>query len=82
MLSIPKKLLQTVKNKIKKESWQLVEKQKSYSESKKCPKKSTYFGFKIHKGAGILKKTDTEHKTNYMECLNSRNKNIKGGGSL
>ena len=32
--SIPKKLLHIVGNKMRKESWQLVEKQKSYSKSK------------------------------------------------
>ena len=42
---------------------------------------------KIHKGAGIFKTAKTflnkgtQHKKNYMEGLNSENKNIKGGGS-
>ena len=35
VLSITKKLLHIVKNKIRKQSWQLVRKQKSYSKSKK-----------------------------------------------
>ena len=58
MLAIPKKLLHIVKNKIKKESWQLVEKQKSYSVSenvKKMPKKFKIFSLKIRKGAGTFK---------------------------
>ena len=45
---------------MKKESWQLVEKQKSYSISKKVqkmpqkmPKKLKNFSLKIHKGTGI-----------------------------
>ena len=45
VLSIFKMLLNIVRNKIKKESWQLVEKQKSYSMSKnvkKMPKISTF----------------------------------------
>ena len=58
VLSISKKLLNTVRNKIKKESWQLIKKQKSYSKSKnvkKMPKKVNTFSLKIHKGAGIFK---------------------------
>ena len=45
------------------------------------------FSLKIHKGAGIFKKPKkflnkgTKHKKNYMEGLNSKNKNIKDGGS-
>ena len=45
VLSIPKKLLHAVRNKIKKELWQLVKKQKSYSKSqnvKKCPKTQNF----------------------------------------
>ena len=51
------------------------------------PKKLKIFSLKIHKGAGILKKTKTflnkgiKYQKNYMEGLNSKNKNIKGGGS-
>ena len=55
VLSIPKKLLHIVRNKIKKESWQLVKKEKSYSKSEKCQKNSEkhkIFSLKIHKGAG------------------------------
>ena len=54
---------------------------------KKMPKKLKIFSLKIHKGAGTLKKNiiflnkSTKHKKNYMEGLNSRNKNINGGGS-
>ena len=49
-------------------------------------KKLKIFSFKIHKGAGILKKPKTfvnkgtKHNENYMEGLNSKNKNIKDGG--
>ena len=49
------------------------------------PKKFKNVSLKIHKGAGTLKKTktfqnkDTEPTKNYMESLNSKNKNIKGG---
>ena len=50
------------------------------------PKKLKIFSLKIHKGAGIKKKKtslnkDTKHNKNYIEGLNSKNKNIKGGGS-
>ena len=53
------------------------------------PKKLQIFILKTHKGAGIFKtpKTflnkGTKHKNNYMEGLNSKNKNknIKSGGS-
>ena len=51
------------------------------------PKKLKKISLKIHKGAGIKKKTKiflnkgTKHKKNYEEGLNSKNKNIKGGGS-
>ena len=51
-----KKLLHFVRNKIKKESRQLVKKQKSYSKSKnvkKMPKALKIFSLEIHKGAGI-----------------------------
>ena len=49
------------------------------------PKKIKFFFIKIHKGAGIFKKPKTflnkgtKHKKNYMECLNSKNKNMKDG---
>ena len=87
---MPKKLLHIVRNKINKESWQFVKKQKSYSKSKnvqKMPKKLKIFNLKINKGARIFKtpKTflnkGTIHLKNYMEGLNSKNKNIKGHGS-
>ena len=51
------------------------------------PKKLKNFSLKIHIGAGILKSPKTflnkgtKHKKNYMKGLNSKNKNIKGGGS-
>ena len=50
-------------------------------------KKLKIFSLKIYKGAGIKKKPKnflnkgTIHKKNYMEGLNSKNKNIQGGGS-
>ena len=59
VLPITKKLLHAVRNEIKKESWQLIKKQKNYSKSnnvKKMPKKIFNFSLKIHKGARILKK--------------------------
>ena len=89
VFSIPKKLLHIIRNKIKKESWQLVLKN-SYSMSKyvqKMDKKLKIFSFEIHKGARIWRKPKTylnkgsKHKKNYMEGLNSKNKNIQGGGS-
>ena len=49
------------------------------------PKKLKIFSLKIHKGAGIQKKTKTflnkgtKHEKNDMEGLNSENKNIEGG---
>ena len=55
---------------------------------KKMPKKLKIFNLKIHKGAEIKKETKTflnkgaKHKQNYMEGLNSKNENIKGGRSL
>ena len=55
--------------------------------SRKCQKKLKIFSLRIHKGVEILKKPKTflnegtKHKKNYMEGLNSKNKNIKGGGS-
>ena len=48
------------------------------------PKKLQISSLKIHKGAGFLKapKTflnkGTKHEKNYIEDLNSKNKNIKG----
>ena len=50
-------------------------------------KKLKNFSLKIHKGAGIKRKLKIflnkgiKHKKNYMEGLNSKNKNIKDGGS-
>ena len=50
-------------------------------------KKLNIFILKIHKDAGIWKKPKTflnkgtKHKKNNMEGLNSKNKNIKDGGS-
>ena len=50
-------------------------------------KKLKILSFKIHKSAGIFKNPKTflnkgtKHKKSYMEGLNSKNKNIKGGGS-
>ena len=44
---------------MKKESWQLVKNQKSYSKSKnvkKMPKKLKNFSLKIYKGSGVSKK--------------------------
>ena len=56
--------------------------------SKKCPKKSKFLVLKKHRGAleffknpkNFLNKA-TKHKKNYMEGLNSKNRNIKDGGS-
>ena len=51
------------------------------------PKKLKIFSSKIHKGAGVFKNPKTflniatKHKKNYIEGLNSKNQNIKGGGS-
>ena len=72
MLSIPKKLPHIVRNKIKKESWQLVKKKKVIQNQKisKSFKKPKIF---LSKG--------TKHKKNCIEGLNSKNKNIKDGGS-
>ena len=50
-------------------------------------KKLNTFSLKIHKGAGIFKRPKTflsrgtKDKKNYMEVLNSKNKNIKVSGS-
>ena len=51
-------------------------------------KKLKIFNLKIHKVARISFKNpifflnkNTKHKKNYMEGLNSKNKNIKGAGS-
>ena len=50
------------------------------------PKQLKLLSLKINKGAGIfgIPKTflnnGTKHKKNYMKGLNSKNKNIKGGG--
>ena len=59
LFSIPKKLLHITRNKIEKESWQLAKKKKLFNIKKcqKMPKKLVIFSLKIHKGAGILKKT-------------------------
>ena len=59
MFSIRQKFLHTVRNKIKKESCQLVERKKSYSKSNfflKMPKKLKIFSLKIHEGTGIFSK--------------------------
>ena len=51
------------------------------------PKKLEIFRLKIHKDAGFKKKPKiflnkgTKDKKNDMEGLNSKNKNIKSGGS-
>ena len=51
------------------------------------PKKLKTISLKIHKGAGIYKKPNfflnkgPKHLKNYLESLNSKNKNIKGDGS-
>ena len=51
------------------------------------PKRLKILSLKIYKLPGIKKKLKTflnkgiKHKKNYMEGLNSKNKNIKGGGS-
>ena len=80
-------MLHIVRNKIQKESWQLVKRQKSYSKSKNVKIMPEIFSLKIHKDAGTFKQPKTflnkgtNHKKNYMEGLNSNNKNIKGGGS-
>ena len=66
----------------------MVKKQKSPSKSKNV-KKLKIFSLQIHKGSGIEKKPKnflnkgTKSQKNYMEGLNSKNKNknIKGGGS-
>ena len=56
--------------------------------SKKCPKNSKFFVWKYIKVLEFCKKPKTflnkgtKHKKNYMESLNSKNWNIKGGGSL
>ena len=48
-------------------------------------KKLKIFSLKIHKGTGIFKNSQNllnkgaEHLKNYIEDLNSKNKNIKGG---
>ena len=50
------------------------------------PKNLRIFNLKIPKGAGIYEKIKTflnkgtKHLKNDMECLISKNKNIKGGG--
>ena len=49
------------------------------------PKKLKLFSLKIHKDIGIFKNTKiflnkgTKQKKNYMEVLNLKNINIKGG---
>ena len=46
-------------------------------------KKHKIFSKKIHKGVGIFenpkKNKGTKYLKNYMEDINSKNKNIKGG---
>ena len=55
--------------------------------SKKCPKNSTFLFQKYIKVLEFLKTPETflnkstKHKKNYIECLNSKYKNVKGGGS-
>ena len=69
VLSITKRLLFIVRNKIKKRIMTIGWKQKSYSKSKKCQKnaqKLKIFNFKIHKGAGIFKK---KPKPSYIKAL-------------
>ena len=88
---IPKKFLNIVRNKIKNQSYQLDKNPKSYSRSKnfqkKLPKNSKILVYKYIEVLEFLKKSKTfinkgtKHKKNYMEGLNSKNKNIKGGGS-
>ena len=52
----------------------------------KNAQKNNIFSLKVHKGDGILENPKTflnkgaKHKKNYMEDLNSKNKNIKGSG--
>ena len=83
-------MLHIVRNKIEKESWQFVKKQKSCSKSKNVKyirKKLKNFSLKVCKDAGIFKNPKTFlnkctlHTKNYMNGLSSKNKNIKGGGS-
>ena len=91
VLSILKKLLHTIREKIKKEPCQLDKKQKSYSKSKnvkKMPKILKTFSLKIYIKVLEFKKIpktslnkDTKDKKNYMKDLNSKNKNTKGGRS-
>ena len=56
--------------------------------AKKCPKNSKFLVSKYIKVLGFSKKSKTflnngpKYKINYMESLKSKNKNIKGGGSL
>ena len=75
------------RNKVKKESWELV-KNKKVIQCIKVSKKFKIFSLKIHKAAGIWKKKTkkilnkgTKHKKKYMEGLNSKNKNIDDVGS-
>ena len=55
--------------------------------SKKCPKNLKFLVLKYIKVLEFLKtlksflNKSTKHNKNYIEGLNSRNKNIKGGGS-
>ena len=68
LFSIAKNLLHAVRNKIKKEPWKLVKKQKSYSKSKnvkKMPKKLNIFSLKILKDAGIFIKPQNRSKYRY-----------------
>ena len=61
MLTMPKKLLHIVRNKMKKNHDNWLKKEKSYLKSKnvkKMLKKHKFFGSKIHKGAGIWEKQE------------------------
>ena len=64
----------------------IVWKTKKLFKAKKCqkiPKKLKIFSLKIHhhKIPITFLNKGTKHKKNYMEGLNSKNKNIKGVGS-
>ena len=64
IFSISKKLIQILRNEIKKESWQFLKK-KSYSNSKnvnKMYKKLKNFSLKIHKDAGTFEKPPNRPK--------------------
>ena len=83
LFSMPKKQLHIVRNKIKKnrdnrlKNIKLIQSQKNAQKLRIFSLKMLGF-LKTHKT--ILNK-DTEHKKNYMEGLNSKNKIVKCGGS-